>query len=273
MNRQEIVILTEVVNSSFNGDPDTGKQRVDDEGYGIVTDICLKRMIRETLIEMGHEIMMTRGCNLHDKYDGKTDQQLIEEYIDVRLFGGVITGRNGTKDPVVKKKCIPGGEENSQLRGPVQVAFGKSIAPIDCQEIQIAPTFSREEGKTRTLGTKYITPHAVFRQHMYISAGLAEKMGTTEADIELMLQTIPHMYENCRSTARMDLRLRGLYVITHSTKYGSMPAHQALDLISVNANQMKPSSWADYQVAINGLELPAGESVNYQDLCTIRRVV
>jgi CRISPR-associated protein Csd2 len=279
-NRYEFVYLFDVSNGNPNGDPDAGNMpRLDPESSkGLVTDVCLKRKIRN-FIEMtetdtaGYEIYVKEKSilNLQNKkaYDALSitseskkmpkDEAKAREitawmcsnFFDVRSFGAVMTT-----------------EVNSgQVRGPIQLAFAKSIDPIIPLEISItrmAVTSEKEsekqDGGNRTMGRKFIVPYGLYRAHGFISAKLSEKTGFSETDLEKLWQALAMMFEHDRSAARGEMAARKLVVFKHKDALGSAPAHVLFDRVAVarvNGETGTPASgFSDYAITIDraGLE-------------------
>ena len=283
-NRYEFVILFDVENGNPNGDPDAGNlPRVDPEtGYGLVTDVCLKRKIRnyvETLKEdsEGYRIYVKDGVPLNRsdneacKYVGveadklkdakKKDEHLDEKlrdfmcrnFFDIRTFGAVMT------------TFVKGALNCGQVRGPVQLGFARSVDPIMPQEVTITrvaiTTEADAEKKGTEMGRKYIVPYGLYRCEGYVSANLARKTtGFSEADLELLWQAIINMFENDRSAARGKMAVRELIVFKHDSELGNAPAYKLFELVKA---EKKPDvavarSYADYTVSVNEAELPNG---------------
>lgn len=272
-NRYEFVVLFDVENGNPNGDPDAGNfPRIDPEtGYGIVTDVCLKRKIRnyvETVKEgeAGFEIYIRKGVPLNtsdnrgveatkEEKDKDTAARnfMCNNFYDIRTFGAVMT-------TFVKMSLNCG-----QVRGPVQIGFARSIDPIVSQEISITrvaiTTEKDAEKKTTEMGRKYIVPYGLYRAEGYISANLARKTtGFSETDLELLWESIINMFEHDHAAARGKMAVRELIVFKHADELGNAPAHKLFDLINVKRkDESKPARcYRDYQVEINDKEMPAG---------------
>lgn len=275
-NRYEFVYLFDVTNGNPNGDPDAGNMpRLDPESSkGLVTDVCLKRKIRN-FIEMteseqaGFDIYVKEKSilNLQNKkaYDAlgitpeskklpKDDAKAREvtawmcaNFFDVRTFGAVMTT-----------------EVNSgQVRGPVQFAFGKSIDPIVPLEISItrmAVTSEKESeaqgGGNRTMGRKHIVPYGLYRAHGFVSANLAGKTGFSEDDLSKLWQSLMLMFDHDRSAARGEMAARHLVVFKHATALGNAPSHQLFERVTVervNGESGSPAAqFSDYAVKVDG---------------------
>lgn len=251
-NRYEFVVLFDVENGNPNGDPDAGNMpRVDPEtGYGLVTDVCLKRKIRN-YVEMAKEdadhyhIYIKDGVPLNTSdekacaYVGVTSDKLKEakkkdkhldekirdfmcsNFYDIRTFGAVMT------------TFTKGALNCGQVRGPVQLGFARSIDPILPQEVTITrvaiTTEADAEKKNTEMGRKYIVPYGLYRAEGYVSANLARKTtGFSEEDLELLWTAILNMFENDHSAARGKMAVRELIVFKHNCELGCAPAHQAL---------------------------------------------
>lgn len=285
-NRYEFTILFDVENGNPNGDPDAGNMpRIDPEtGYGIVTDVCLKRKIRnciETLCEdkEGYKIYIKDGVPLNDsdntayvalgtdekkikelkkddpEIDKKICQFMCKNFFDIRTFGAVMT--------TFVKAALNCG----QVRGPVQLGFARSIDPIVTQEVtitRVAITTKKDaENKSTEMGRKYIVPYALYRVDGYISANLARKVtGFSEDDLTLLWQSIINMFEYDRSAARGNMAVRELIVFKHASELGNAPAYKLFDTVSVKRKDgiVTARSYNDYEVEVAEEKLPEGVS-------------
>ena len=285
-NRYEFVLLFDVENGNPNGDPDAGNMpRVDPEtGYGIVTDVCLKRKIRnyvETVKEgePGYRIYIKDHVplNTSDKeayaylgvedgsvkdakkkdpnLDVKIRDFMCQNFFDIRTFGAVMT--TFTKDAL---NC-------GQVRGPVQIGFARSVDPVMPQEVtitRIAITTEKDaEKKTTEMGRKYIVPYALYKVEGYISANLAQKTtGFSEADLNLLWDALMNMFELDHAAARGKMAARQLVVFKHDCALGNAPAHKLFDLVKVNrrADVTVPRAFSDYEITVDEAALPSGVS-------------
>lgn len=281
-NRYEFVILFDVENGNPNGDPDAGNlPRIDPEsGYGIVTDVCIKRKIRnyvETVKEdepgykiyIREDIPLNRSDNTAYQYLG-TDEKGIKDlkkkdpdvdrkirdfmcqnFFDIRTFGAVMT--------TFVKAALNCG----QVRGPVQLGFARSIDPIVNQEVTITrvaiTTETDAEKKSTEMGRKNIVPYALYRAEGYISANLARKAtGFTEDDLELLWDAIINMFEIDHSAARGKMSVRELIVFKHCKELGDCPAYKLFDAVDVRrADGVEyPRRYKDYTVTIHNEQIP-----------------
>ena len=285
-NRYEFTILFDVENGNPNGDPDAGNMpRIDPEtGYGIVTDVCLKRKIRncvETMCEdkEGYKIYIKDGVPLNEsdntayiafgtdekkikelkkddpEIDKKICQFMCNNFFDIRTFGAVMT--------TFVKAALNCG----QVRGPVQLGFARSIDPIVTQEVtitRVAITTKKDaENKSTEMGRKYIVPYALYRVDGYISANLARKVtGFSEEDLALLWQAIINMFEYDHSAARGNMAVRELIVFKHATELGNAPAYKLFDTVSVKRKEgvIAARSYNDYDVEVAENKLPEGVS-------------
>ena len=274
-NRYEFVVLFDVENGNPNGDPDGGNiPRTDPEtGQGLVTDVCLKRKIRNFVElvkdgEAGYEIYIKDGVplNTSDKraysklgidekgVKGKDEEIrdfMCDNFYDIRTFGAVMT-------TFVKANLNCG-----QVRGPVQLGFARSIDPILPQETtitRIAITTEADAAKKSTeMGRKYIVPYGLYRTEGFISANLARKTtGFSEKDLELLWQAILNMFEHDRSAARGKMTVRELIVFKHSTELGNAPAHKLFETVTVTRKEdvYPPRAFSDYDVFVDEAALP-----------------
>ena len=279
-NRYDFVILFDVESGNPNGDPDAGNMpRIDPEtGYGLVTDVCLKRKIRnyvETLKEDApdadnYRIYVKEGVPLNrsdaealehngltpkddlkkaKKSDPDIDRKLrdymCEHFYDIRTFGAVMT------------TFVKGALNCGQVRGPVQLSFARSVDPIVPQEVTITrvaiTTEADAEKKNSEMGNKHIVPYGLYRAEGYVSANLARKTtGFSEEDLQLLWQAILNMFENDHSAARGKMAVRELIVFKHDSELGNAPAYKLFDSVTV---QRKPDvdaarSYRDYTVTV-----------------------
>ena len=275
-NRYEFVILFDVENGNPNGDPDAGNMpRIDPEtGYGLVTDVCLKRKIRnyvETLKEdgEGYQIYIKDNVPLnvsdkrafiHLKVDekdikkAKKDNPNLDEqvrgfmcgnFFDIRTFGAVMT--------TFVKAALNCG----QVRGPVQLGFARSVDPVVQQEVTITRVaITKEEDaekKGTEMGRKHIVPYGLYRAEGYVSANLARKVtGFSEDDLNLLWDAILNMFEHDHSAARGKMAVRELIIFRHDSELGNAPAHKLFELVQAKRAEgvTIPRSYSDYTVAV-----------------------
>ncbi len=283
-NRYEFVVLFDVENGNPNGDPDAGNMpRVDPEtGCGLVTDVCLKRKIRDYVEtvkegEQGFRIYVKNGVPLNRseaeacayvgvapdklkaaKKDNEKLDLLLREFMcsnfyDIRTFGAVMT------------TFVKGNLNCGQVRGPVQIGFAKSIDPIMPQEVTITrvaiTTEADAENKPVEMGRKYIVPYGLYRAEGYISANLARKTtGFSEEDLELLWQAILNMFELDHSAVRGKMAVRELIVFRHDSELGNAPAYKLFDLVKVQRKQdvVVARAYSDYDVTVLEDQLPSG---------------
>ncbi|ARP50463.1 MULTISPECIES: type I-C CRISPR-associated protein Cas7/Csd2 [Caproicibacterium] len=300
-NRYEFVVLFDVENGNPNGDPDAGNMpRIDPEtGLGLVTDVCLKRKIRnyvETVKDdaPGYRIYIKKGVPLNRSDDEAFEQvgisnaaetkdlkKLIKEakknndvdravrdymcsqFYDIRTFGAVMT------------TMVKGALNCGQVRGPVQLSFSRSVDPVIAQEISITrvaiSTEDDAEKKNNEMGSKYIVPYGLYRCEGYISANLARKStGFSEEDLNLLWDAIINMFEYDRSAARGQMAVRKLIIFKHNSELGCAPAHKLFDLVKVDRKYLTegrtaPRSYSDYTVTVDEANLPDGVTCEQRD--------
>lgn len=280
-NRYEFVVLFDVENGNPNGDPDAGNMpRVDPEcGYGLVTDGCLKRKIRNYVEiakenEPGFRIYVKEGVPLERSdneilsylavdddlknakkndpdLDVKVRDAMCVNFFDIRTFGAVMT------------TFTKGGLNCGQVRGPVQIGFARSIDPILPQEITITrqaiTTEADAERKNTEMGRKYIVPYALYRAEGYVSANLARKTtGFSEEDLELLWDAILNMFEHEHSAARGKMAVRELIIFKHDSELGCAPAHKLFDLVTIKSKVTSPRAYSDYCVTVDAANLTNG---------------
>ena len=291
-NRYDFVLLFDVQDGNPNGDPDAGNlPRVDAEtGCGLVTDVCLKRKIRNYAMltkgaKDGFDIFVKEKAVLNkaieggykalgidltkpptDPKDGKkrnepgvgqgsevprARDQMCKAYYDIRTFGAVMsTGPNA-----------------GQVRGPVQMTFGRSVNPIVSLEHSITrmavATEEEEEkqsGDNRTMGRKNTVPYGLYVSHGFVSAHLAAQTKFSEEDLKLLWDALCNMFEHDRSAARGLMATRKLIVFKHDSTLGNAPAHKLFERVTVKRkDEAKPArAYSDYEVAVDKANLSAG---------------
>jgi CRISPR-associated protein Csd2 len=277
--KQDFVFHFDVRDGNPNGDPDAGGMpRTDPEtGQGLVTDVAIKRKIRNMVALLGegkpgYDIYVEAGVALNAQHkraysaldlklsEGKNrapaadqaraQQWMCQTFYDVRMFGAVMS--TGT---------APCG----RVQGPLQVSFSRSVAPVLSQEHGLTRvTQTREEdiekGETTEMGAKHAIPYGLYVGYGHFSAPLAGRTGVTTADLEMLWRAFTLMLEHDRASTRGEMTLRGLYVFTHADKFGSAPAQSLFDRIRITPLSQHPSrSYADYKVDLpSDSELPAG---------------
>ena len=282
-NRYDFVFLFDVENGNPNGDPDAGNMpRMDqDTGLGIVTDVCLKRKIRnyvEAVYEgkPGYRIYVKQNVPLERNnqeafdylnvksseikdlktkdptLDVKIRDFMCENFFDIRAFGAVMT------------TFVTANLNCGQVRGPVQLCFARSIDPIIPQEISItritvASEKEKSDGKNTMMGNKFIVPYALYRCEGFISANLAKKTtGFTEDDLNILWKAIMNMFETDRSAARGKMSVRKLIVFKHSSEFGNAPAYKLFEKIKVQRKDKEKIAhgYDDYEIIIEKENLP-----------------
>jgi CRISPR-associated protein Csd2 len=273
-NRYDFVLLFDVKDGNPNGDPDAGNlPRIDPEtGHGLVTDVCIKRKIRNYVqLEHGssatHDIFIKEKAVLNNLIDEAHEQEAVKSkekgekteaarrfmcsrYYDVRTFGAVMsTGKNA-----------------GQVRGPVQFTFARSIdqiVPLEHSITRMAVATEAEaekqQGDNRTMGRKFTVPYALYSCYGFISAPLAQQTGFNEDDLELFWQAVINMFEHDRSAARGLMSCRKLFVFKHNNKLGNAPAHKLFDLITVTRAEDSSGparSFTDYTIQVS--DVPTG---------------
>ncbi|HHB75455.1 MAG TPA: type I-C CRISPR-associated protein Cas7/Csd2 [Desulfobulbus sp.] len=276
-NRYEFVLLFDVKNGNPNGDPDGGNMpRIDPEtGYGITTDVCLKRKVRN-FVELVKQDQHPYNIYVKEKailterrqpaYEAVADEKdkakkiskarawMCKNFFDVRTFGAVMS----TKE----NNC-------GQVRGPVQFAFAQSIEPVVPLEASITrmAVETRKEadsqsGDNRTMGRKSYIPYGLYRVHGFISAPLAQQTGFSEDDLDLLWAALGNMFDHDHSAARGEMASRRLIVFKHDSELGNTPAHKLFDLVQVKRREGSEGparSFNDYEVTVGttpkGVEL------------------
>lgn len=277
-HRYDFVYLFDVKDGNPNGDPDAGNlPRLDPEsGHGLVTDVCLKRKIRNfvTLTKGGqppHDIYVQEKAVLTNqqtkayvalgkdpKKEGEAEgvrDWMCKNFYDIRTFGAVMS--------LKEANC-------GQVRGAVQLAFARSLDPVISSEhaiTRMAVATQKEadaqKGDNRTMGRKFTIPYGLYRAHGFINPFLAAQTGFSDDDLALLKAALGQMFEFDRSAARGLMSAQKCYAFKHATALGSAPAHKLFDLVKVakKAGVEAPRSFADYEVTIDTAALPAGVTV------------
>ena len=273
--RHDFVLIFDVTDGNPNGDPDAGNlPRTDPETMeGIVTDVCLKRKVRDyvTIASDNRVYVEHQGAALNTQHQKAYDalgqeakgvkrperdnarDWMCENFYDIRMFGAVMT------------TSINAG----QVRGPVQLTFARSVGPVLPQDISITRSaITREEDrytesgkiKETEMGRKALIPYGVYVAHGFFSPAYAQRAGVSEEDLSLFWQALEGMFEVDRSAARGMMSTRGLYVFTHESPLGNTPAHKLFDLIRVQRNEgvEAPRRFSDYTVTVDEGAVPTG---------------
>ncbi|MCX8085967.1 MAG: type I-C CRISPR-associated protein Cas7/Csd2 [Rhodocyclaceae bacterium] len=300
-NRYDFVLLFDVKDGNPNGDPDAGNlPRLDTEtGKGLVTDVCLKRKVRN-YIALTHPADQDEAENYPVLTDGKRYEIYVREkailnrqhqrayakyqltpeekklpkdvqkarevigamcanFYDIRAFGAVMT---------TEINC-------GQVRGPIQLTFARSIDPIVTAEHSItrmAVTNERDLEKERTMGRKFTVPYGLYRAHGFVSAHLARQTGFDEDDLELFWEALCKMFEHDRSAARGEMATRGLYVFKHASELGNAPAHALFDRLTVKrVGDDVARSFGAYEVLFDGQPVAMGQQLEAASNVTLIR--
>lgn len=274
-NRIDFVYLFDVQDGNPNGDPDAGNlPRVDAEtGMGLVTDVCLKRKVRNYVqvakdLSDGYDTFIKEKAVLNSEIDKAHDDEdvkkakdktaaarlfMCKNYYDIRTFGAVMsTGKNA-----------------GQVRGPIQFTFARSIDPIATAEHSITrmavateKEAEKQNGDNRTMGRKATVPYGLYVCHGFISASLAKQTGFSEEDLELFFEALKNMFDVDRSAARGLMSAQKLIVFRHDSVLGNAPANKLFDLVKIKKNtEAAPRSFSDYVVSIDKDSVPNGVTV------------
>jgi len=282
-NRYEFVYFFDVENGNPNGDPDAGNMpRIDPEtSYGLVTDVCLKRKIRN-FVEIvksnktPYEIYIREKAILNNTHKRAHQAVGVVEKADTKK-------RKGTGDEVEQARMwmcrnfydvrtfgavMSTGVNCGQVRGPVQINFARSIdaiVPMDVSITRMAVATEKEaeqqSGDNRTMGRKHIVPYALYRAEGYVSANLAAQTGFSDDDLKLLWEALANMFDHDHSAARGKMNARKLIVFKHESALGNAPAHKLFELVEVHRTteaEKPPRAFSDYEVTVNRTNVPAG---------------
>lgn len=274
-NRIDFVYVFDVQDGNPNGDPDAGNlPRVDAEtGMGLVTDVCLKRKVRNYVqvakeLADGYDIFIKEKAILNNEIDKAHDdsevkyakdktaaarQFMCKNYYDIRTFGAVMsTGKNA-----------------GQVRGPIQLTFARSVDPVATAEHSITRVAvatpkeaENQKGENHTMGRKATIPYGLYVCHGFISANLAKQTSFSEEDLAIFFEALKNMFDLDRSAARGLMSAQKLIVFRHDSELGNAPANKLFDLVRVEkVTDAAPRSFADYEVTIDRESVPSGVTV------------
>jgi len=281
--RHDVVFVFDVTDGNPNGDPDAGNRpRVDDEtSHGLVTDVALKRKVRDTIgmaaqasgidpgryqifVEAGHalntrleESYAANGLELDSKdrrlsaADAERARQwLTERYVDIRLFGAVLsTGQTRSL---------------GQIRGPLQFGMARSIDPVypvDHAITRVTQTTQADidAGERTEMGSKWTIPYALYKTELHYSGARGAQTGVTSDDLQLLYTTLLNMFDHDRSATRGIMAARGLYIFSHSSAFGNAPAHTLVGRVTADPTGLDaPRSFGDYKITVEDHNLPTG---------------
>ena len=271
--RIDFVYIFDVQDGNPNGDPDAGNlPRADVEtGVGLVTDVCLKRKIRnyvdiaksgnphfdifireaavlDTLVNDAYEAPEVKNADKNKAKD-KAQKVLCNRYYDIRAFGAVIAT----------------SKKQGQVRGPIQLTFARSIDPVVCQSHTITrmAVTKEDSNSDKTMGRKATIPYGLYLAHGFVSANLAKQTGFNTEDLDLLWTALLNMFDNDRSAAKGLMSARKLILFEHSSPLGNDPANVLYDRVKVQrkADVSTPRSFEDYEVFINRDDMPSGITV------------
>ncbi len=297
-NRYDFVLLFDVKDGNPNGDPDAGNlPRLDAEsGHGLVTDVSLKRKVRNFVSLVKGE---TPPYDIYVKEKAILVQAHEKAYIAIGAedaLKGEDKKRKGSGDTVdLARKWMCGnffdvrtfgavmslGINCGQVRGPVQLTFARSITPIVALEHSITrmavateAEAEKQQGDNRTMGRKHTVPYGVYVAHGFVSSFLAKQTGFGADDLELLWQALAQMFEHDRSAARGQMATRGLYVFAHDSELGNAPAHALFERLTVTPREagQVARSFGAYSVAFDGQGLDVGAQVQAAPGVTLRRI-
>jgi CRISPR-associated protein Csd2 len=285
-NRYDFTLIFDVQDGNPNGDPDAGNlPRIDPEtGHGLVTDVCLKRKVRnyvgltkreeppfeiyikeKAILNKTHEraynaIGASELLKAEDKKrkgGDKVDEArkwMCQNFYDVRTFGAVMsTGIN----------C-------GQVRGPIQMTFGRSVDPVVTLEHSITrmavateAEAEKQQGDNRTMGRKNTIPYGVYVAHGFVSANLANQTGFNEDDMNLFWDALCNMFEHDRSAARGLMSTQKVIIFKHDSELGNAPAHELFKRVKITRKDISkpPRSFDDYNLVVDKEALPTGVTI------------
>ena len=259
-NKIDFMVTVEVREANANGDPLSGNMpRTDAKGYGLMSDVSIKRKIRNRMQDMGEPIFVQAGDRIEDEFkslekrfsnhftaktpDSDIEEQANQMWLDVRAFGQVFT---------YLKKSIG-------VRGPVSISMAKSLEPIVISSLQITRSTNGMEAKSEsgrssdTMGTKHFVDYGVYLVKGSINANFAEKTGFSDADAEVIKEALVSLFENDASSARPEgsMRVREVFWFTHASKLGNVSSARVFDLLEFDKDKQDKDSYEDYGIHLN----------------------
>ena len=268
-NKIDFMVTIEVREANANGDPLSGNMpRTDVKGHGLISDVAIKRKIRNRMQDFGHPTFVQAGDRIEDEFrslekrfsnqfNAKDPDEDIEEqanklWLDVRSFGQVFT---------YLKKSIG-------VRGPVSINMAKSLEPIVISSLQITRSTNGMEAKNEsgrssdTMGMKYFVDYGVYLLKGSINPNFAEKTGFSTEDVEVIKQALVSLFENDASSARPEgsMRVREVFWFTHSNKLGNISSARVFDLFEFDKDNQEKNTYEDYGIHLNQEKLAEYEN-------------
>ena len=268
-NKIDFMVTIEVREANANGDPLSGNMpRTDAKGHGLISDVAIKRKIRNRMQDFGHPTFVQAGDRIEDEFrplekrfsnqfNAKDSDEDIEEkanklWLDVRSFGQVFT---------YLKKSIG-------VRGPVSINMAKSLEPIVISSLQITRSTNGMEAKNEsgrssdTMGMKYFVDYGVYLLKGSINPNFAEKTGFSTEDVEVIKQALVSLFENDASSARPEgsMRVREVFWFTHSNKLGNISSARVFDLFEFDKENQEKNTYEDYGIHLNQEKLAEYEN-------------
>lgn len=268
-NKIDFMVTIEVREANANGDPLSGNMpRTDAKGHGLISDVAIKRKIRNRMQDFGHPTFVQGGDRIEDEFrslekrfsnqfNAKDSDEYIEEqanklWLDVRSFGQVFT---------YLKKSIG-------VRGPVSINMAKSLEPIVISSLQITRSTNGMEAKNEsgrssdTMGMKYFVDYGVYLLKGSINPNFAEKTGFSTEDVEVIKQALVSLFENDASSARPEgsMRVREVFWFTHSNKLGNISSARVFDLFEFDKENQEKNTYEDYGIHLNQEKLAEYEN-------------
>lgn len=265
----DFMVTVEVREANANGDPLSGNMpRTDAKGHGLISDVAIKRKIRNRMQDFGYSTFVQAGDRIEDEFKSlekrfsnqftsKTPDDEIEEksnelWLDVRSFGQVFT---------YLKKSIG-------VRGPVSISMAKSLEPIVISSLQITRSTNGMEAKndsgrsSDTMGTKHFVDYGIYVIKGSINPNFAEKTGFSEVDAEVIKKALISLFENDASSARPEgsMRVRDVFWFTHSSKIGNVSSARVFDLLEFDSEKQDKDTYEEYGVHLNQEKLVEYES-------------
>lgn len=287
--RHDLVLLFDVKDGNPNGDPDAGNlPRVDPETmHGLVTDVCLKRKVRDWVdmtrgdqsrmkIYVQHQGILAReqkrayeaiGAEPGEGPNMQARAWMCQNFFDVRMFGAVMTVGKAERDAKDGKSVH---WNCGQVRGPMQLTFARSVdpvTPLDLSITRVALTNAGDTGRggedddlaaSGQMGRKALLPYALYIGYGFFTPFFATRTKVTSEDLQIFWEALQNMWEVDRSAGRGMMACRGIYIFSHEKPVGNAPAHELFERVTARAVAKPPRNFRDYEVVVNDADLPAG---------------
>ena len=263
MNKHNIILMFEAINSNPNGDPDASNApRTSSDGFGFVTDVCLKRKIRDYVAIVKKDVspfgIFISKKNEYNKIIEENDKDsACKNFFDIRSFGGVLTrgGKKGRKvktEEEVEEKVEEKNTTTDAICGPVQIGYAESFSPVEILEVSNTRTCAQgKEAGENTFGHRSVVRYGLYSCLISVDSNRAGQTGFNDKDLEIMIEALQNIFAYDKSSARPEMNVRGLWVVEHESEIGSQPEWKIKESIKVTSKVEAPKKFSDYTIEDN----------------------